>query len=121
MRDASESVFLCLLIISILAFVVVIAIFLCFLLIINYNYRGMQGHAETLRFASASEAVIRRCSDFNRFPFFYLDIDGDGKSKLARVIIVHLRSSDFNRFHFILQIANLQLCNRLNVVSHNVG
>ena len=120
MRDASESVFLCLLIISILAFVVVIAIFLCFLLIIDYNY-GMQGHAETLRFASASEAVIRRCSDFNRFPFFYLDIDGDGKSKLVMVIIVHLRSSDFNRFHFILQIANLQLCNRLNVVSHNVG
>jgi len=27
---------------------------------------GVQGRAETLRFASGSEAVIRRCSDFNR-------------------------------------------------------
>ena len=32
---------------------------------------GVQGRAETLRFASGSEAVIRRCSDFNRFPLFY--------------------------------------------------
>ena len=35
---------------------------------------GVQGRAETLRFASGSEAVIRRCSDFNRFHFFTLMI-----------------------------------------------
>ena len=35
---------------------------------------GVQGRAETLRFASGSEAVIRRCSDCNRFHFFTLMI-----------------------------------------------